>query len=85
MWKEEARDFIKQKILINGSVKRVYSLVRVQCGDIIRVKVEKVFGDIKRGLKSIELIKEIELIACNVQSHQYLPVSMYKIICNFLM
>ena len=87
MWQENVKIYMRKIDQLSESTKKTYSLVWGQCSRAMRSRVEEVveFPDILSHFDPIRLLTEIKLIAFNVQSHQHLPVAMYKTLRSFML
>ena len=87
MWQENVKLYMRKLDQLSEYMKKTYSLVWGQCSQAMRSRIEEAadFQDIASHFDPIRLPMEIKMISFNVQSHQYLPVAMYKTSRSFML
>ena len=80
VWKTRVQQFIAREDKLDENLRNLYSLIWLQCTDIMRQKVEATVGynEISEQANSIELLKIIKTIAFNFQSQKNLPHALHE-------
>ena len=79
IWKKEIDYYVKRVRMLDSNLRKAFSLVRGQCTDVMREKLEslKNFEDIKRNYDVLSLLEQMKVITFKFEDQKYPFSSVY--------
>jgi hypothetical protein len=89
LWeKKKVDDYAKREAYLEENIRTlVYSLVRGQCTDVIRTRIETLdtYFDMSSESQALKLLKAIRDIVFNFQSQKYPKHALHEALCRFFL